>query len=284
MCLKRKAKVTIHELSDVLPHTLDCLRMNNVEASKVISGLWGEDCVRQAVEIKTSKTLPDESIGNTIEIVMTNITEINDKKILLNGDDDNIDININNSIDDNISQNENKYSDIKNNSEITIQEEEFSDAPKKKKRKKSFAKKENKAENSNNFLLPNNFFTQNNFSSQNDSLSGSLSGSLGGCEIELYDRVIMADVLYHVEDYGPLILTIVNTISPKGIVVICYEQRRKNLNLFFDQIIPLFHSHERHTIEIEKDCSTELDNEEEVVNNYSTVFQLHILRSKVIRK
>ena len=102
--------------------------------------------------------------------------------------------------------------------------------------------------------------------------------------IKLFDRIIMADVLYHLEDFLPLISTIMNSVTLKGIVVICYEQRRKNLNVFFDLIIPLFHSHEKHTIIIEKK-SIDNDIHNDIINNNSnsnsTTFHLHVLRSKI---
>ena len=49
-----------------------------------------------------------------------------------------------------------------------------------------------------------------------------------------FDYVIMADVLYHVEDFPTLKDTIMECLrEDKGQVIICYEQRRKDLSEFF---------------------------------------------------
>ena len=49
-----------------------------------------------------------------------------------------------------------------------------------------------------------------------------------------YDFVIMADVLYHCEDFSMLIETIMKCLcTATGEVIICYEQRRRDLSEFF---------------------------------------------------
>ena len=97
----------------------------------------------------------------------------------------------------------------------------------------------------------------------------------------LYDRIIMADVLYHLEDFGPLVSTVMGCIAPKGVLVICYEQRRKNLDPFFNTLRSCFHSHEEHEIKIER----ENDSSSDVVGTIglTTIFGLHIFRSRILK-
>ena len=95
----------------------------------------------------------------------------------------------------------------------------------------------------------------------------------------LFDRIIMADVLYHQEDFGPLVSTVMGCIAPKGVLVVCYEQRRKNLEPFFNTLISCFHSHEEHKIEIERenDATSDLGG----TISLTTIFGLHIFRSRI---
>ena len=95
----------------------------------------------------------------------------------------------------------------------------------------------------------------------------------------LFDRIIMADVLYHLEDFSPLVSTVMGCIAPKGVLVVCYEQRRKNLEPFFSTLISCFHSHEEHKIEIERDNDAFTDQEGSI--GLTTSFGLHIFRSKI---
>jgi hypothetical protein len=85
-----------------------------------------------------------------------------------------------------------------------------------------------------------------------------------------YDRIIMSNVIHEIEDYSRLIEMIINHIAMKGVVVICYKKNIKNLNAFFDMIVPLFHSHELHAVEINR------ENE-----NVTTNFYIHVLRVKI---
>ena len=261
VCLKKKAKVTVQELPDVLSHTLHCLKMNNVEATRVISCLWGETCVKEAILIqndilmKTNNDIDDIEIDdnrNCNKINIENNNEIFNNNIAM-------ELNIENEINTEI----NTEINCGNAAESKIQTE-IGTKSLKKKRKKSFAtKKIQKIE-------------------QNSIYDYNLKYEIN--EIKLFDRIIMADVLYHIEDFVPLISTIMNSISQKGIVVICYEQRRKNLNIFFNLIIPLFHSHEKHTIVIERKNDIDIDNDINDNNNNNsnpTTFQLHVLRSKI---
>ncbi len=53
-----------------------------------------------------------------------------------------------------------------------------------------------------------------------------------------FDMIIMADVLYHEEHMPELMESILHSMSSSCKIVICYEQRRKDLNkLFFDELI-----------------------------------------------
>ena len=84
------------------------------------------------------------------------------------------------------------------------------------------------------------------------SSNSSTTGSSSSCSISnnanqmLYDLVIMADVLYHVEDFQPLIDTIIACLKPSGAAIICYEQRRRDLSPFFKSISSRFLSNNRH--------------------------------------
>ena len=82
-------------------------------------------------------------------------------------------------------------------------------------------------------------------SSSNTTGRSSSSGSSDNNKM-LYDLVIMADVLYHVEDFQPLIDTIVSCLNSSGAAIICYEQRRRDLSPFFKSISSRFSSNNRH--------------------------------------
>lgn len=100
---------------------------------------------------------------------------------------------------------------------------------------------------------------------------------------ELFDRIVMADVLYHSVDFSSLLRTVMGCISDKGALVVCHEQRRRNLDEFFETLTSLFHSCEKHTIEIEH--IPEANNRENYCDEYSakiTVFHLHIFRAKIL--
>ena len=65
---------------------------------------------------------------------------------------------------------------------------------------------------------------------------------LNECEkldiLSTFDMIIMADVLYHEEHMPELMESILRSMSPSCKIVICYEQRRKDLNkLFFDDLL-----------------------------------------------
>ena len=69
------------------------------------------------------------------------------------------------------------------------------------------------------------------------------SKSCGKCLVQAndghkYDYVIMADVLYHCEDFSVLVETIMECVRESGgEVIICYERRRKDLSDFFNAIL-----------------------------------------------
>ena len=92
--------------------------------------------------------------------------------------------------------------------------------------------------------------SNNSSSGSSNSSSGSSSSSScinsNNANQTLYDLVIMADVLYHVEDFQPLIDTIIACLKPSGAAIICYEQRRRDLSPFFKSISARFLSNNRH--------------------------------------
>lgn len=112
------------------------------------------------------------------------------------------------------------------------------------------------------------------------SLSSDKNCTVSNCE-GLFDRIIMADVLYHLEDFGPLVRTVMGCIAPKGVLVICYEQRRKNLDPFFNTLHSCFHSHEQHNIKIERENVSSSD--VEGIMGLTTIFGLHIFRSRILK-
>jgi tRNA 2-selenouridine synthase SelU len=48
--------------------------------------------------------------------------------------------------------------------------------------------------------------------------------------------VLAADVLYHEEHFPELINTFLNTTDERSLIVLCYEQRRKNLRVFLHML------------------------------------------------
>ena len=244
MCLKRNAKVTVQELPDVLPHTLHCLKMNNVTATKIISSFWGEKCIKEALNIDDDILIDNNNNSNN-----SHNSNSNDMEVVINDDDykkrNEIICNI---FDDNKNKKLKNRREIETEREIEVETDVVTSNNIKlgleivgQTEKKSFKKKRKKSfETKKVMKIVNNTYIYHNIKNQ--------------CEksnIKLFDRIIMADVLYHTEDFVPLITTIMNTISLKGVVIICYEQRRKDLNFFFDLLIPLFHCHDKHTIVIE---------------------------------
>lgn len=50
-----------------------------------------------------------------------------------------------------------------------------------------------------------------------------------------FDLIVMADVLYHIQDFFELAQTIVGSASGAGAdIFICYEKRRTDLSMFFE--------------------------------------------------
>jgi 2-polyprenyl-3-methyl-5-hydroxy-6-metoxy-1,4-benzoquinol methylase len=101
-----------------------------------------------------------------------------------------------------------------------------------------------------------------------------------------YDRIIISEVIHKIKDYLSFIEMIMKYIAVKGVIVICYEKKMKNLDTFFDTIMPLFHSHELHTVEIYRKSGS-LKNISDIHNNdcknrqFVTYFNIHILRAKI---
>lgn len=228
LCLKKGAKVTVQELTDVLPHTLKCLEMNNVTASSAIASPWGTECIQRI---------------RALCCPAVTVTDINPSDCTVWKSGESLD---------------NKAgSSLSEGAELKIE-----DKLGKRKRKKALVK-----------LNPTREIYLSGLSSNR---SCTVSGSEG-----LFDRIIMADVLYHLEDFGPLVSTVIGCIAPKGVLVVCYEQRRKNLEPFFNTLITLFHSHEKHIIEIEKQSDPTTDLEGRI--NLTTIFGLHVFRSRILK-
>lgn len=95
--------------------------------------------------------------------------------------------------------------------------------------------------------------------------------------IDCFDKVIMADVLYHTEDFTDLIATTVSLIrttdnaSRHGCVIVCYEQRRKDVSSFISTMDALFSSRETRIYNVRK-----TDNEG---HQSSTAYYLHHYKS-----
>lgn len=51
-----------------------------------------------------------------------------------------------------------------------------------------------------------------------------------------FDNIIMADVLYHCEDFEDLIVSILHCSAVKCRLYVCFEQRRRNLDAFFSSV------------------------------------------------
>jgi predicted nicotinamide N-methyase len=60
-----------------------------------------------------------------------------------------------------------------------------------------------------------------------------------------FDVVVMADVLYHCTDFADLIASVQNAMSdaPGSCVVVAFEQRRRNLDSFFEEMTGSYRTH-----------------------------------------
>jgi predicted nicotinamide N-methyase len=89
--------------------------------------------------------------------------------------------------------------------------------------------------------------------------------SSSSSEATLYDIVAMADVLYHVDDFQPLIDTILGSVEPEaGVVIIVYEQRRKDLSVFFKAISAHFLSNTRQLLQVTR----VVDDQQEITTTF----------------
>lgn len=73
----------------------------------------------------------------------------------------------------------------------------------------------------------------------------------------LFDLVIMADVLYHVEDFTDLLSSILGVVKVGGDVVVTYEQRRRNVDEFFERLAVHFQACRILKYSIEKELNAE---------------------------
>ena len=246
--------ITIQELPDILPHTLGCLRMNNVKPWRICPAYWGPDCIELATR------------GHAFTSMRCNdkFDEFNSVKktsfpIRCTIQDENIVV-------------EEKFISKRSNDNENDEVEDILDT--------------NKASTSDSFT----------FLSAEQSTSHQMHTIVSNSkEVELkekilvrgndknsmilYDLIIMADVLYHTNDFLALVTTILSCISTNGLVVICYEQRRKDLSIFFE----LISSHFKHDDEYSFDvfskplCSVDDDNYSDSKNVSKTTFKIHCL-------
>jgi predicted nicotinamide N-methyase len=234
LCMKKGASVTVQELAEVMPHTLQCLEMNRTQAKKALACRWGEECVRLATDGPAALSIgaTDSAGGSQEEGQAPTSSE------RVEGDG--------------------TLPVLAEHNVSTIAVKPFS-----KKSKKQCPKFES-------------IKTLGGISLDSMRLDGAGRGQTR------YDRVLMADVLYHVEDFTALINTVVLCIKPKGVLVLSFEQRRKNLDSFVETLASLFHSHETHTVNIEQAEEIEVEGGGGSLGKGSiSVFHLHIFRSKI---
>lgn len=233
LCMKKGASVTVQELAEVMPHTLQCLKMNRTEARKALACRWGEECVRLATDGFAVESVPSaaaSSAGSKDEARQSTSSEFVQASHTMP------------------EQGEHVLS--------TLVAKQTS-----KKRKKSCLKTDTSK------IMDGMFVDSMRF-------DGAARGETR------YDRVLMADVLYHVEDFTALISTVICCIKPRGVLVLSFEQRRKNLDSFVQTLISLFHAHEAHTVSIEQ--AEEIEGGDGCLKKETvTVFHLHIFRSKI---
>lgn len=230
--------MTVQELPEVMPHTLQCLEMNRTEARKALVCRWGEECIRLATDgpVVTSIGAADSAVRSQEEGQAATSPEVLEDTSSL------------------------PVLGLDVVSTLAVK-------PISKKRKKSCLKTE---------------FNQTLGGISSDSMRFNGAG-LGPTR---YDRVLMADVLYHVEDFTALINTVVCCIKPKGVLVLSFEQRRKNLDPFVEALSSLFHAHEAHTVSIERAEEIEVEGgggggDRSLGTGSTAVFHLHIFRSKI---
>lgn len=233
LCMKKGASVTVQELADAMPHTLQCLKMNRTEAKKVLACRWGEECVQLATDgpafsgigaaarsAGTQQLQESRAVGPNIDCAaLTGSEQTEDTRSLPSGG---------------------KHSLKQVN----------------KKRKKSHTR------------------------TPCGVCLGSIGLDIAGRGQTLYDRVVMADVLYHAEDFSALISTVVHCIKPKGVLVLVYEQRRKNLDSFVTALASLFYAHEAHTVSVER-AEDAGGGGGSLGGGSTALFQLHIFRSRI---
>lgn len=239
LCMKKGASVTVQELVEVMPHTLQCLKMNRTEARKALACRWGEECVRLATDGFAVESVLDaagSTAGSKDEAQQSTSSELVGASLVLPV------------------QGEHVVS--------TLVVKQIS-----KKRKKSCLKTESSK-------------IAGGISLDSMRFDGATRGETR------YDRVLMADVLYHVEDFTALIRTVICCIKPRGVLILSFEQRRKNLDSFVETVTSLFHAHEAHTVYIEQAEEVEGKVGGEggggsLGKGSVTVFHLHIFRSRI---
>ena len=233
--------MTVQELPEVMPHTLQCLEMNRTEARKALVCRWGEECIRLATDgpvVTSIGAVADSAVRSQEDCQAATNPEVLEVSSTL------------------------PVLGLDVVSTLAVK-------PISKKRKKSCLKTE---------------FNQTLGGISLDSMRFNGAG-LGPTR---YDRVLMADVLYHVEDFTALINTVVCCIKPKGVLVLSFEQRRKNLDPFVEALSSLFHAHEAHIVTIERAEEIEIEVEGgggggdgSLGTGSTAVFHLHIFRSKI---
>jgi predicted nicotinamide N-methyase len=91
--------------------------------------------------------------------------------------------------------------------------------------------------------------------------------------IDQVDIVLMADVFYHTDHFLDLLITIKVLLRAGGSLMFAFEQRRKDLLTFVQQLVEMFQVVQVHEFLIDKDNQAmDLENAEELDFNPATIF------------
>lgn len=94
-------------------------------------------------------------------------------------------------------------------------------------------------------------------------------------EIQQVEFLFMADVFYHTDHFADLFVTIEKTICVDGSLVFAFEQRRKDLLPFVQQILELFSFFDIREFPIERKEEDFLDQQQEVKDDNVTASYEH---------
>lgn len=68
------------------------------------------------------------------------------------------------------------------------------------------------------------------------------------CKLGSFDLIVLADVLYHTEHFTDLLQTLYHLSSPWTVIVLVYEQRRKKLGDFVQNLCKVFGNHQERVL------------------------------------